>query len=159
MKPDTPRFAWRRAYDTERDKLEAAACEIHCDDPSLTQQHFTEDADLNVIAKRFGLDNAPMPPAPADPRYYGDFSMAPDLRTIMDRVNDARNHFMALPAKLRARFNNDPDTLWSFVNDPDNTEEAVRLGLLKKPEPPPAATNTTQPAGAITAPENPPKTP
>jgi len=63
---------------------------------------------------------------------YGDFTNVPDLRTALDMVNDAKNRFMALPAKLRTRFDNDPANLWSFVNDPENADLAVTLGLLQK---------------------------
>lgn len=124
-------LSWRHQYDTKRDQEEGDACAYIEQHDSLTQQHFKDDADLNVIAQRFGLDKSPMPTAPFDPRMYGDFTNVPDLRTALDTVNDAKNRFMALPAKLRTRFDNDPAKLWDFVNDPENGAEAVRLGLLQ----------------------------
>ena len=121
--------------ENERHGLAAATT---CHDPSLTQQHFTEDADVNTIAHRFGLDKGPLPHVPLDPRYYGDVSDVPDLRTALDLVRDAENKFNELPPRLRARFDNLPGKLWDFVNDPDNWDEAVRLGLLQRPPEPPA---------------------
>lgn len=139
MEPETRNslrgINWRHQGDPVQDRITQEACITYFEDESLTQQHFTEEADLNVLAKRFGLDKGPLPVAPADPRYYGDMSNIPDLRTVLDIAHDAREKFAALPAKLRARFNNQASQLWDFVNDPENADEAVRLGLLARPEP------------------------
>lgn len=128
------RFAYRTPYNVEQDVEAGARAALTCEDPSLTQQQFVEDCDINVLARRFGLIDAPMPVVPFDPAHYGDFTEVPDLRTALDLVNDAKNKFMALPAKLRERFNNQPGRLWEFVNDPENAEEAVRLGILQRRE-------------------------
>lgn len=132
-------FKWRHQYDTEADEREGAAAGLECEDESRTQQQFTEDCDINVIVRRFGLDKAPMLPAVVDPAYYGDVSNIPDLRSVLDMALDARAKFMALPAKLRSRFDNQPGKMWDFLQDPENAEEAVRLGLLVRPESPPQA--------------------
>lgn len=124
------RFQFRTQYDVEADEKIGQATALICEDASLTQTQFVEDCDINVLARRFGLTDSPMPVGAFDPSHYGDFSDVPDLRTALDLVNDAKNKFMALPAKLRERFHNQPGRLWDFVNDPQNAEEAVRLGLL-----------------------------
>lgn len=149
-----PLFKWRHAYDTERDEAEGLAAAIKCEDESLTQQHFTQDADLNVIAARFGLDGRAIPVGTPDPASFRDVSNAPDLRQILDLRNQAVDAFRTLPSKIRNRFHNDPRELWTFVNDPENSEEAVRLGLLKTLEEP----EPEQPKrGTATPPEQPPK--
>lgn len=131
-------FNWRHQYDQMRDARERAHTDINCEDESLTQQHFRDDADINVLAHRYGLDKGPMPNIPVDPAYYGDFTNVPDLRAALDMVHDAQERFMQLDPKLRARFHNQPGELWQFVNDPDNGEEAIRLGLLARPAEPAA---------------------
>ena len=137
------RFNWRHQYDLDRDQKEGDNCITECLDESLTQQQFANEADLNTIVRRYGIDKGPLPVAPLDPRLYGDFTNVPDLRTLLDLAHDAREQFAELPPKLRERFNNDPARLWDFVQDPENSEEAVRLGFLKReetpPEPPPPA--------------------
>lgn len=136
MGKTTSRFAWRHQYDEDRDEREGLLAGTVNDADSLTQQHHAEAADVNVLAQRFGLDKKPLPTVPQNPAWYGDFSNVPDLRTALEITNDAKNRFMALPPKLRARFQNSPAELWGFIQDPDNWEEAVRLGLLTKaPEP------------------------
>lgn len=141
-------FTYRLPYDMEADEREGAAAATYFDDESLTQQQFADDCDINILAVRFGLVGKPMPMEAFDPSYYGDLSEVPDLRTALDLVNDAKNKFMDLPSRIRNRFDNSPGKLWAFVNDPDNADEAVRLGLLKQVEvvqpetPPEGATGT-----------------
>ncbi|WNK14973.1 MAG: internal scaffolding protein [Microvirus sp.] len=125
-------ITFRHWNDAEANQKVGDACMLDNTEESLTQQQFADDADINVLAYRYGLDNQPMPTAPIDPSFYGDFTNVPDLRTAMDLVRDAENRFMDLPAKLRARFDNRPAKMWHFVNDPENADEAVRLGLLQR---------------------------
>lgn len=154
MKPH-PRFDWRHQYDQTRDELEGQLAAQVSADPgeSLTQQQFADDVDINVLVKRLGLDKVQLPAEAIDPRYYGDVSDVPDLRTVLDLANEARNKFMELPPKLRSRFNNEPAELWDFVNNPENADEAVRLGLLIKPPEPPAEQKEAPPLA------EPPQTP
>jgi len=153
-----PRFNWRHQYDVERDTKEGDNAALHCEDDSLTVQSFAQDADLNVIAKRFGI-NA-IPTAPLDPALFRDTTNDPDLRQILDAQRNAKEQFLGLPAKLRARCHNNPKELWDFLGDPDNHEEALRLGLLKRLDAAPAAPSpsdatTTQAAHADASPEEP----
>lgn len=138
------RMTWRHQYDEKADKECGDLCATSCPEESLTQQHFTESADLNVIVHRFGIDKGPLPTMPLDPSYYGDVSDVPDLRTVLDIAHEAKERFAALPPKLRARFNNQPAQLWDFVQDPENADEAVRLGLLKREETPEPPTDTAK---------------
>lgn len=107
------------------------------DQPSLTKQGAAPDCDINNIVRAFGR-NFPVPPEVMDPRYYGDLSDVPDLQTALERIREAEAHFQALPSRLRSKFNNSPAELWDFINDPSNADEAVELGLLKRPDPPAA---------------------
>lgn len=132
------RFIWRKQYDDTADALVRRATATVNLEPALTQQHHAESADLNVIVARFGLKDISIPPAAADPAFYGDFSDVPDFRQALDNTRDAINRFNALPASIRNRFNNDPIELYTFVTDETNVEEAVKLGLLTReniPEP------------------------
>lgn len=127
------RFRWRTQYDEKADtEAGNAAAVSFVGQESLTQQSFTKDADLNEIMRRFAGDPDAMPVPVLDPRYYGDFTDIPDLRTALDRTRDAVDRFNALPAALRARFHNRPELLHQFVMDPANADQAVELGLLKR---------------------------
>ncbi|WNK12565.1 MAG: internal scaffolding protein [Microvirus sp.] len=136
---------WRTANDGRQDEISLATGTVN-NEPSLCQQSFTEDADINVIVRRFGLDKGPLPTEAINPRYYGDFTDVPDLRTALELVRDAENKFMDLPADIRKRFDNSAAKMWHFVNDPDNAELAVKWGLLKTyvPDTPTPPTDTLE---------------
>lgn len=108
--------------------------------PSLAVQSEKESSDINVIVKRFGLTGA-MPPNPRVP-HYGDFEGVDDFQSAMEAVRRAQEDFLALPPDLRSRFGNDPQGLLEFVENPDNYEEAVKLGLAN---PRPVVSNTPVP--------------
>ena len=96
--------------------------------PVLTQQNAKDECDINIIvekAKR-GADLSQLERRPI----YGDFTNLPDYRTALIMVNQARDAFMALDANVRKRFGNDPAMMLDFLNDPNNREEAVKLGLV-----------------------------
>ena len=39
---------------------------------------------------------------------------------------------MALPAQIRSRFENDPAKLIDFLDNSENLDEAIKLGLVSK---------------------------
>lgn len=95
-----------------------------------TKQSFKDECNIHTIMDKYhrtGLVthlNATRP-------MYGDFSSVPDYQSALNVVINARNEFAKLPASLRDRFMNDPVKLLAFVNDPQNREEAVKLGILR----------------------------
>jgi phage internal scaffolding protein len=50
----------------------------------------------------------------------------------MNRVIAAQDEFEALPAQIRARFDNDPANLIEFLENENNRPEAEELGLVEK---------------------------
>lgn len=115
-------------YDTN-DLSDATGLE--CKDPSLTQQQFAEESDINFIADRYGLTGEL--PQVANPPMYGDFTGIFDFQSAQNAVIAAQAKFMELPAKLRARFDNSPQKLLEFLADDDNRKEAEFLGLVNPP--------------------------
>lgn len=95
---------------------------------SLTVQSMAEDADINVLMRRFGITGQ-MPQSVRVPE-YGDFTGVKDFATAMMAVRQAQDQFMSLPPDVRARFGNDPQQLLEFVSVPGNDDELRRLGLL-----------------------------
>lgn len=101
--------------------------------PSMTQQHFKEECDVNRIMQRYEETGNWGEQTEVTPQ-FGDFSAEFDFRSAQDTVISAREAFASLPSKLRKRFNNDPAELLEFVMDSENREEAIKLGLIEKPE-------------------------
>ena len=60
---------------------------------------------------------------------YVDYEGVFDFQSAMNVVRAADENFMRLDAKVRARFNNSPQEFLEFFANPENTEEAIRLGL------------------------------
>lgn len=100
---------------------------LSCNDPSLTQQQFAEEADINNIVDRF-MKTGHIPNAVTMPQ-YADYEGVFDFQSAMNVVRQADENFMRMDAKVRARFHNSPQEFLEFFANPDNTEEAVRLGL------------------------------
>ena len=132
-------------YDTNQVSDETG---LACRDASLTQQQFKEEADINTIVDRF-LRSGVLP-TPVNMPQYVDFEGVFDYQTAMNIIRAADENFMRLDARIRARFNNSPQEFLEFFANPDNIEEAIRLGLAvpnqaatgsQEPvaEPPPAA--------------------
>ena len=105
--------------------------------PSLTVQSDMADTLIPNIFAQHGLD------ALATHRrtpIFGDFTDAPtSLHEAYDRILDAQANFMELPSAVRERFANDPLRLLSFLEDPANRAEAVKLGLVNVSPAAPAA--------------------
>ncbi len=114
-------------YDTDAASNESG---LACEEPSLAQQHFKEECDINTILERFNITGM-LPQSILSPR-YGDFTGIGDYHTALNRVIAAQDEFEALPAPLRARFDNDPAKLIEFLNDESNRPEAEELGLVAK---------------------------
>lgn len=53
-----------------------------------------------------------------------------DFHTMLNRVVEAQHKFRMLPARVRARFHNNPELMLRFVDDKSNFKEAVKLGLI-----------------------------
>lgn len=107
--------------------------DLECLDPSLAQQSFKDDADINVMLEKFKVTGV-MPQGVVMPT-YGDFTGVSDYRSAVHAIRVASNAFMDMPANIRARFDNDPQKFLEFCADDANREEAARLGLVPKPVP------------------------
>lgn len=129
---------------------------------SLTQQQWKEDTDINNIIRNMG--NGLMPPMTEYPARYGDFSEPLEYQDAMNIVITANKTFEALPAEVRHRFGNNPQSFLEFATNPENVEDMVKWGLAtvqdaekvkevlvervrdEAPETAPVAENTTRKA-------------
>ena len=114
-------------YDTDAASNESG---LACEEPSLAQQHFKDECDINNILRQFNITGL-LPEQPLSPR-YGDFTGIGDYHTALNRVMAAQDEFDALPALIRARFDNDPSKLIEFLENSENRPEAEELGLVEK---------------------------
>lgn len=116
----------RTPFNYDRD-LASEESGLKCLDDSLTQQQFKDEADINTIVDRFMKSG--VLPTPVNMPQYVDYEGVFDFQSAMNAVRQADENFMRMDAKLRARFNNSPQEFLEFFANPENTDEAIRLGL------------------------------
>lgn len=114
---------------------------LHCPEPTLTQQHFRDEVNVNNIVARHkntGVD--PFAHRASSLRF--GFATSQDFETAMFEVANVQNAFAMLPAAKRAEFDNDP-AVWlaraaESAEQPDNqltTPEGVENASQEAVEP------------------------
>lgn len=102
---------------------------------SRTKQEFKEESDINNVIKKF-KQTGMVTHVSAMKAQYGDFSDITSYKEAVDLVHESNDSFQALSSSIRKRFENDPEKLMEFIMNPENKEEAEKLGLLQKVETP-----------------------
>ncbi|QCQ84880.1 internal scaffolding protein [Blackfly microvirus SF02] len=102
---------------------------------SMTRQEFKDDCDVNVILERI-TKTGQMPTFQSKTGTYGDFTEVGDYQSAIDTVMKADKMFNEIPASLRLKFENDPQKLITYLDDPNNIEESINLGLRNPPNQP-----------------------
>ncbi len=106
--------------------------QVHPVGPSRTKQSFHEESEISNILKRYVktgiIDHAA--------RYGGEYGFASSVsfHEAMNVVTKADQMFTDLPAEVRRRFGGDPGDFLEFVQNPENQEEMISLGLATKVE-------------------------
>lgn len=97
-----------------------------------TKQEFLAECNINNIMEKYAITGQ-LPhgrPLPATEN-FGDFSEAQDYRNALAVLERAGDQFASLPAKVRDRFNNNPEQLLSWLGNGEAIfDEAHDLGLL-----------------------------
>ncbi len=110
-----------------------------------TKQSFRDECDINLIMAKYQKTGA----IAHVNRHGADYGFATslDFTEAMRTVTIAQDMFLGLPSSIRSRFGNDPAAFLDFVQDADNEDELIKLGLFSaedkadkvSEEPPPAA--------------------
>lgn len=109
------------------------------DPVSMTKQSFKDECDINKIMAKFQKTGAIEHYAKHQPQ-YGD-TTGIDYLDCLNVVANANTMFEELPSTIRKKFENDPRQFLDFVQNPDNQEEMIELGL--KPDSRADIRNTT----------------
>lgn len=116
----------RKAYD-KRERVPS-----YPSGESLTQQSQARECDINFIMKR--AQAGTLTHINPNQGIYADLSGSVDYQEALELVIAAGNAFDALDANVRKRFANDPGLFMEFINNPENYDEARKLGLVVKQE-------------------------
>lgn len=96
---------------------------------SKTQQQFKDECNINNIINKFKQTGMVTHGNTKTP-IYGDFSDHNDYHASLIKIQEAKEQFMELPAKIRHRFQNNPQKLIEFINNASNKAEAIELGII-----------------------------
>lgn len=102
------------------------------EDVPRVQTQFQEQTDVNNIVSSYTKN--PDLSIFRSNGVYMDATAVGDYQQSLDTIVNANMAFDSLPASIRERFKNDPAKLLAFMQDPDNYDEGVSLGLVK-PDP------------------------
>jgi hypothetical protein len=120
---------------TKKDKFQTsyephARVSFETEGESLTQQQFSEEAEINNIIAfhdRTGIiKNVQQGVA-----NYGDYSEVHEYREALDLIRQADEDFMKLPSNVRRQFNNNAGDFFEFAGNPENVSQLVEMGLGK----------------------------
>lgn len=131
---------------------------IDCSKDGKTQQQFRRECDINHILAKFkktGVINDAI--LNQRQQIFADVTEIGDFQDSQNKILAARDAFNTLPSAIRTRFGNDPGTLLDFCADPENKEEAIELGIFRKPEDLPPAPEPDPPTEPATKPAETPQ--
>lgn len=98
-------------------------------EPSMTLQSAAPECDIYNILNQFNTTGIVTHVASGTPQYT-DVSEVPDYQAAMEIIMTAEEQFSALPSHVRREFDNDPGKMLEFIQNPDNYERGVELGLF-----------------------------
>jgi len=127
-----------------------------------THQSFKDESNINLIMAKYAKTGL-LDHLNTHQGDYGNFIGYEDYHTSMNQIREAEAAFSTIPSKIRERFGNDPGQFLTFVQNPDNVDEMVEMGLARKAPPEPTETSsapaeTTTHKTAETPPESVPAT-
>lgn len=112
---------------------------IDCsDDEPITEQAHRDSADINKIIAKHGLDIIQKTAMLQSNEYRFDDMEGNDFQEAMEKVTKAQQSFDQLPHQIRKEFDNNPAKFLDFVQNPENTDKMVKMGLIKAPPEPEA---------------------
>lgn len=127
-----------QGYIQNRENIKNRQYAITIKGKSKTKQSMAADCDINNIMKTFKTTGRLPDMINSNPQ-YGNFANVQDFQESLETVKIAEEQFAGLNSQLRSRFDNDPAKFLDFCNQPQSSEELIKLGLIKKPDTPPKA--------------------
>lgn len=96
----------------------------------FTQQNHKRECDVNYIVAKYDKTGIIDKVQSIEAR-YGDVTGA-DFRKAQDLYLNASNMFEQMPKEIKKRFRQNAGDFLEFMENPENREEAIKLGLIAK---------------------------
>lgn len=93
-----------------------------------THQSFAKEVDINNILKKY-IKTGLMDHVNEHHGDYGNYIGFEDYHSSINQVLDAQEAFASIPSSIRRQFDNDPGEFLKFVQNPENTDEMIKMGL------------------------------
>lgn len=110
--------------------------------PSMTKQSFQEETNINNILRKYDRETLEAQ-ALQNPGRFLDLPSGLDYQKALNMAINAKASFDALPGTIRAMFENNAEDFLEFMENPENEEEIISLGLRSQEEIDSAADETT----------------
>lgn len=94
----------------------------------FTEQAHKDQCDINQILRKYDKTGLITHVSKMEGTYGNLTGM--DFKEAMDLVINANRMFKDLPSEIRKRFNQSPQDFLAFMEDPNNREEAIELGMI-----------------------------
>lgn len=96
----------------------------------FTEQAHKKECDVNNIIKKYDKNGLITHVSKFEAK-FGDVSGV-DFQAMQEKVANAQSMFNQLPVEIRSEFENNPAKLLKFMDNPDNRDRAIELGLINK---------------------------
>lgn len=148
---------FRTHYDGLQPSISAKLTVVTPQEEAMTKQAFADEVNINNIISKYKQTGVLPNSARSALAQFGDFSEVPSYQDALNTVMLAQDVFAELPSAVRNRFSNDPGEMLAFLNNSNNREEAIKMGLIdpstgRAPAPTEAQEPTSPPAKAPAAP-------
>lgn len=121
----------RKAFDRDRSELKFHNDEGELLEPCIVEQHHSDDTVIQNILKRYDKTGVFYHVNQAQASYQ-DNTAFNEYADMYNKIKTADENFAALPAEIRAKFNNDTGAFLEFVNNDSNIEAMEEMGLIPK---------------------------
>lgn len=98
-------------------------------EPSQTRQAFAEQCNINKVMRKYE-QTGQLPITNERAQYLNNRPLS--YHEAMQLVVEGQQAFDQQPAEIRKRFANSPEEFMAFIGDPENADEAVKLGIFEK---------------------------
>lgn len=100
------------------------------------EQSHKAEADINNIIKKHGIDLIQKTALLRSQEYQFDDVTGNDFQEAMFKVTKAKQTFEKLPSPIRKKFDNNPAMFLDFVQNPENSQQMIEMGLAVAVPPP-----------------------
>jgi len=100
--------------------------------PNPTQQNQLNETDINRMSAKYLRTRLAGNPNGRKPMFINVPSAT--FHDMMNKVVQIQDQFQRLSANIRRKFMNNPTVMLSWLENPDNRREGVKMGLIHDPE-------------------------